>query len=440
MPNHHITKPVLIGEIQGNGQFDVVWQTPGLVPGDAWSPILDDSKNLKRRLDASPVNCGNFDTVARFKCIGKAAQVGVDRAGLSRTGRLSRSPSFPLSRALSHSTCLVLRPFCGPALACWPSTGHSAGTALAGRPRGPRRQSHLRRLERARRRRSPRRWRPRASERASADPRSPGRRASSTCRNSDKLAGSSARPTATSCALTEAVSGKPAGSAVEADLDRVRVNNRLAAASIEAAVGSLTSDEPQPPGAGSAPPTRCFKRRDATASAAARSGAGRRKRPAHQARDERGARRRRAGDRRLAADADKLGGDRRRSRRAATAMRWASCKAAAAALRPARSRRPPRPAPPRSSRRWPPGRSAQNVWYGISLGSVLLLAAIGLAITFGVMGVINMAHGEMVMLGAYTDLRGAGDHPHRRRRGLFDYSLADRPAARLPGRRRRSAC
>ncbi len=44
----------------------------------------------------------------------------------------------------------------------------------------------------------------------------------------------------------------------------------------------------------------------------------------------------------------------------------------------------------------------QNVWYGISLGSVLLLAAIGLAITFGVMGIINMAHGEMVMLGAYT--------------------------------------
>jgi urea transport system permease protein len=44
----------------------------------------------------------------------------------------------------------------------------------------------------------------------------------------------------------------------------------------------------------------------------------------------------------------------------------------------------------------------QNLWYGVSLGSVLLLAAIGLAITFGVMGVINMAHGEMVMLGAYT--------------------------------------
>ncbi len=45
---------------------------------------------------------------------------------------------------------------------------------------------------------------------------------------------------------------------------------------------------------------------------------------------------------------------------------------------------------------------ARNVWFGISLGSVLMLAAIGLAITFGVMGVINMAHGELVMLGAYT--------------------------------------
>ena len=45
---------------------------------------------------------------------------------------------------------------------------------------------------------------------------------------------------------------------------------------------------------------------------------------------------------------------------------------------------------------------AVSVFQGISLGSVLMLAAVGLAITFGVMGVINMAHGEMVMLGAYT--------------------------------------
>lgn len=44
----------------------------------------------------------------------------------------------------------------------------------------------------------------------------------------------------------------------------------------------------------------------------------------------------------------------------------------------------------------------ENIFFGLSLGSVLLLAAIGLTITFGVMGVINMAHGEMMMLGAYT--------------------------------------
>lgn len=47
-------------------------------------------------------------------------------------------------------------------------------------------------------------------------------------------------------------------------------------------------------------------------------------------------------------------------------------------------------------------RYLENLYFGLALGAVLLLAAIGLAITFGVMGVINMAHGEMIMLGAYT--------------------------------------
>jgi urea transport system permease protein len=66
--------------------------------------------------------------------------------------------------------------------------------------------------------------------------------------------------------------------------------------------------------------------------------------------------------------------------------------------------------------------TARTLWFGISLGSVLLLAAIGLAITFGVMGVINMAHGEMVMIGAYTTfvvqetIRTKAPH-------LFDWSL-----------------
>jgi urea transport system permease protein len=66
--------------------------------------------------------------------------------------------------------------------------------------------------------------------------------------------------------------------------------------------------------------------------------------------------------------------------------------------------------------------TVQNAWYGLSLGSVLLLAAIGLAITFGVMGVINMAHGEMVMLGAYTTFV-VQEVIRTRYPGLFDYSL-----------------
>ena len=67
--------------------------------------------------------------------------------------------------------------------------------------------------------------------------------------------------------------------------------------------------------------------------------------------------------------------------------------------------------------------AAENVTYGISLGSVLLLAAIGLAITFGVMGIINMAHGEMVMLGAYSTYV-VQDVIRSSYPALFDWSLA----------------
>ena len=66
--------------------------------------------------------------------------------------------------------------------------------------------------------------------------------------------------------------------------------------------------------------------------------------------------------------------------------------------------------------------AVQNAWYGLSLGSVLLLAAIGLAITFGVMGVINMAHGEMVMIGAYVTFV-VQQTIRTSFPGLFDYSL-----------------
>ena len=71
MPNHHITKPVLIGEIQDDGQFETVFETPGLVVGDAWSDYLPDSKDLIADW-RKPLNCGNFNTVTG-KCGGKGS-------------------------------------------------------------------------------------------------------------------------------------------------------------------------------------------------------------------------------------------------------------------------------------------------------------------------------------------------------------------------------
>src|ERR1700712_1031689 len=47
LPNHHLTKPVLIGEVQADGQFDVVWKTPDVVPGDAWSDVLPEDKGIE---------------------------------------------------------------------------------------------------------------------------------------------------------------------------------------------------------------------------------------------------------------------------------------------------------------------------------------------------------------------------------------------------------
>ena len=67
LPNHHISKPVFIGEIKGDGQFNVVWKTPGLVPGAAWSPYLEGSKDLVA--DWVTLKCGNYNKVSK-KCGG----------------------------------------------------------------------------------------------------------------------------------------------------------------------------------------------------------------------------------------------------------------------------------------------------------------------------------------------------------------------------------
>ncbi|MCA0406152.1 MAG: urea ABC transporter substrate-binding protein [Proteobacteria bacterium] len=65
LPNHHITKPVLIGEIRADGQFDTVWQTKDLVAGDAWTDHLEGSKDLEA--DWVNLKCGNYNTKLK-KC------------------------------------------------------------------------------------------------------------------------------------------------------------------------------------------------------------------------------------------------------------------------------------------------------------------------------------------------------------------------------------
>jgi urea transport system substrate-binding protein len=66
MPNHHITKPVLIGEIQGDGQFNIVSQTPGLVVAQEWSPYVEDTRDLIGDW-REPLHCGAFN-VKTGKC------------------------------------------------------------------------------------------------------------------------------------------------------------------------------------------------------------------------------------------------------------------------------------------------------------------------------------------------------------------------------------
>jgi urea transport system permease protein len=197
--------------------------------------------------------------------------------------------------------------------------------------------------------------------------------------------------------LVDALTGKPAGSATEDAMERVRVNNRLRGA-IDAVLGSLTLMSPDA-GVRLSAANELLKRRDPGALPALEkalavekdSGV---KRAMVEARaamvlfsDAPAAQKVEAvAVVQARGDSDAMG--------VLEALATSSPdgevkKAALAAVSSVRQ----------TLAAWEAG---QNVWYGISLGSVLLLAAIGLAITFGTMGVINMAHGEMVMLGAYT--------------------------------------
>jgi urea transport system substrate-binding protein len=71
LSNHHITKPVYIGEVRADGQFDVVWKTNSTVPGDAWSDFLPGSKDIDA--DWVSLKCGNYNKVTK-KCSGQNYQ------------------------------------------------------------------------------------------------------------------------------------------------------------------------------------------------------------------------------------------------------------------------------------------------------------------------------------------------------------------------------
>jgi urea transport system substrate-binding protein len=63
LANHHLTKPVLIGEVRADGQFDTVWKTPDAVPGDAWTDFLPGSKDTEA--DWVELKCGNYNKVTK---------------------------------------------------------------------------------------------------------------------------------------------------------------------------------------------------------------------------------------------------------------------------------------------------------------------------------------------------------------------------------------
>lgn len=217
-------------------------------------------------------------------------------------------------------------------------------------------------------------------------------------------------------AFADAVTGAPAPAAVKADLKKIRVNNKLRRA-IRAALGGLTLRNADPEKRREAAKS-VFKSRDADTLPALEAAIAQEtdpdvKRTMEQARAAVNV----SGD---APEEEKIAAIpvlEERGDRDALALLYSLANAGDGALSKAAA-----DAVARIEHRLALWSTAQNVVYGLSLGSVLLLAAIGLAITFGVMGVINMAHGEMVMIGAYTTFM-VQEIIRNSAPGLFDYSL-----------------
>ena len=219
-------------------------------------------------------------------------------------------------------------------------------------------------------------------------------------------------------ALLDAATGKPVAGAPPADIDNVRLNNRLRGV-LDAAIGSLTLMAPDA-GRRYEAAQAVFKSRDAAALPALEKALAAEK----NARVKRAMSEARAAITLTSEDvstADKI---------AAIAVIQDRGDQDAQALvdglpgnQPDDVRRAAAAASAKIQHSLAIWSTVQNAWYGLSLGSVLLLAAIGLAITFGVMGVINMAHGEMVMLGAYVTFV-VQELIRTKNPALFDYSLA----------------
>jgi urea transport system permease protein len=217
--------------------------------------------------------------------------------------------------------------------------------------------------------------------------------------------------------LLDAASGRPVAGEAPPDLETVRINNRLRR-TIDAAIGALTLLD-RDPGRRFDAAQAVFKSQEASARPALEAAIAKETNPKVRKAllEARAAIVLGASD---SPDADKIA--------AISAMRERGDQDAVALLASLPS--DTSPAVARAARDavasiqsglalW---NTLQNAWYGLSLGSVLLLAAIGLAITFGVMGVINMAHGEMVMLGAYVTF-AVQELIRTRNPALFDYSL-----------------
>ena len=217
--------------------------------------------------------------------------------------------------------------------------------------------------------------------------------------------------------LLDAATGKPVAGVAPDDIDTVIVNNRLRGV-IDAALGSLTLMSPNP-GQRYDAAQAVFKSRDAGAMAALDKAMAAEKDPrVKKAMSEAHAAIVLTDDK--SSDADKI--------TAIAVIRDRGDQDALGLLDSVAANQSPQVHAAIAAARgkiqstlviW---NTVQNAWYGLSLGSVLLLAAIGLAITFGVMGVINMAHGEMVMIGAYVTFV-VQDIIRTSYPGLFDYSL-----------------